>query len=179
MLAHSLTKVWRVQVVESQSNSLNLLFFFTALQDRRHTAQFFVSVWCVGPPRPPRRLASCSPRWTLCRSDTAPSHAPPNCSIPAGTVCSSTRAELVAMRAALEEVPQLGDDLDETPLMLCTDSQAALATLASSVGAQKTALGATSSRRPRKRADRSAYIGTSPLRAPRKWTCGRAGERGL
>ena len=31
------------------------------------------------------------------------------------------------MRAALEDVPQLGDDLDETPLMLCTDSQAALA----------------------------------------------------
>ena len=83
------------------------------------------------------------------------------------------------MRAALEEVPQLGDDLDETPLMLCTDSQAALATLASGAGAQKTALGAASSRRPRKRADRSAYIGTSPLRAPRKWTCGRAGERGL
>ena len=38
--------------------------------------------------------------------------------IPAGTVCSSTRAELVAMRGALEEVPQLGDDLDETPLIL-------------------------------------------------------------
>ena len=29
MLAHSLTKVWRVQVVESQSNSLNLLFFYS------------------------------------------------------------------------------------------------------------------------------------------------------
>ena len=47
------------------------------------------------------------------------------------------------MRAALEELPQLGDDLDETPLILCTDSQAALATLASGAGAQKTALGAS------------------------------------
>ena len=61
---------------------------------------------------------------------------------PAGSVCSSTRAELVAMRATLEEVQQLGDDLDETPLILCTDSQAALATLATGAGAQKSALGA-------------------------------------
>ena len=57
-------------------------------------------------------------------------------------MCSSTRAELVAMRAALEEVQQLRDDLDETPLILCTDSQAALATLATGAGAQKSALGA-------------------------------------
>ena len=61
---------------------------------------------------------------------------------PAGAVCSSTRAELVAMRAALAEVQQLGDDLDETPLILCTDSQAALATLATGAGAQKSAMGA-------------------------------------
>ena len=61
---------------------------------------------------------------------------------PAGAVCSSTRVELVAMRAALEEVQQLGDDLDETPLILCTDSQAALATLATGAGAQKSAMGA-------------------------------------
>ena len=46
------------------------------------------------------------------------------------------------MRAALEEVQQLGDDLDETPLILCTDSQAALATLATGAGAQKSAMGA-------------------------------------
>ena len=46
------------------------------------------------------------------------------------------------MRAALGEVQQLGDDLDETPLILCTDSQAALATLATGAGAQKSALGA-------------------------------------
>ena len=29
MLPHSLTKVWRVQIVKSQSNPLNLLFFYT------------------------------------------------------------------------------------------------------------------------------------------------------
>ena len=61
---------------------------------------------------------------------------------PAGAVCSSTRAELVAMRTALEEVQRLGDATSVTPLVLCTDSQAALATLATGAGAQRTALGA-------------------------------------
>ena len=46
------------------------------------------------------------------------------------------------MCAALEEVQQLGDDLAETPRVLCTNSQAALATLATTAGAQRTALGA-------------------------------------
>ena len=57
----------------------------------------------------------------------------------AGKVCSSTRAELVAMRMALEAVRRREDDL---PLVVCSDSQAALATLASGAGAQTTALGA-------------------------------------
>ncbi|KAF0304474.1 RNA-directed DNA polymerase from mobile element jockey [Amphibalanus amphitrite] len=61
---------------------------------------------------------------------------------PAGAVCSSTRAELVAMRAALEEVQQLEDATSATPLVLCTDSQAALATLATGAGEQRTTLGA-------------------------------------
>ena len=61
---------------------------------------------------------------------------------PAGVVCSSTRAELVAMRAALEQVQQLEGATSATPLVLCTDSQAALATLATGAGAQRTALGA-------------------------------------
>jgi len=62
---------------------------------------------------------------------------------PAGAVCSSTRAELVAVRAALEAVQRMGNDLGESPVVICTDSQAALATLASGAGAQLTALGAT------------------------------------
>ena len=48
-------------------------------------------------------------------------------------------AELVAMRMALEAVHRREDDL---PLVVCSDSQAALATLASGAGAQTTALGA-------------------------------------
>ena len=61
---------------------------------------------------------------------------------PAGAVCSSTRAELVAIRAALEEMQRLDSTPNATPLVVCTDSQAALATLASGAGAQRTALGA-------------------------------------
>ena len=55
---------------------------------------------------------------------------------PAGAVCSSTRAELVAMRAALEELRNLGAALMDTSLVLCTDSQAALAMPATGSGAQ-------------------------------------------
>ena len=49
----------------------------------------------------------------------------------AGAVCSSTCAELVAMCAALEEVQRLDHTPYTTPLVVCTDSQAALAPLAS------------------------------------------------
>ena len=60
---------------------------------------------------------------------------------PAGSACSSTRAELVAIRVALEKILQLGE-VEEKPVVMCTDSQAAIATLASGAGAQNTALGA-------------------------------------
>ena len=75
---------------------------------------------------------------------------------PAGAVCSSTRAELVALRAALEAVQRMGANLGERPLVICTDSQAALATLASGAGAKSTVLeqkyGACSWQ-PKRRAD--------------------------
>ena len=53
---------------------------------------------------------------------------------PAGAVCSSTRAELVAMRSALEELRNLGAALERTSVVRCTVSQAALATLATGAG---------------------------------------------
>ena len=62
--------------------------------------------------------------------------------VAAGSPCSSTRAELTAMRAALEEVSELADDLATGPVVLCTDSQAALLTVAGGPGAQPTRLGA-------------------------------------
>ena len=62
--------------------------------------------------------------------------------VAAGSLCSSTRAELTAMRAALEEVSELADDLATGPVVLCTDSQAALLTVAGGPGAQLTRLGA-------------------------------------
>ena len=61
---------------------------------------------------------------------------------PAGKLCSSTRAELVALRVALESVLQLEGDPAKLPVIICTDSQAALATLEAGAGAQTTALGA-------------------------------------
>ncbi|KAF0307222.1 Retrovirus-related Pol polyprotein from type-1 retrotransposable element R1 4 [Amphibalanus amphitrite] len=61
---------------------------------------------------------------------------------PAGKICSSTRAELVAIRGALEMLLQLEGGLAESPVIVCADSQAALATLASGAGSQTTALGA-------------------------------------
>ncbi|KAF0297157.1 putative RNA-directed DNA polymerase from transposon BS [Amphibalanus amphitrite] len=61
---------------------------------------------------------------------------------PAGRICSSTRAELVAIRGALEMLLRLEGGLAESPVIVCADSQAALATLASGAGSQATALGA-------------------------------------
>ena len=46
------------------------------------------------------------------------------------------------MRAALEEVSELTGDLARGPVVLCTDSQAALALLAGGAGTQETQLGA-------------------------------------
>ena len=62
--------------------------------------------------------------------------------VAAGSLCSSTRAELFAMRAALEEVSELTGDLATGPVVLCTDSQAALALIANGAGIQTTPLGA-------------------------------------
>ncbi|XP_043213789.1 ribonuclease H-like [Amphibalanus amphitrite] len=61
---------------------------------------------------------------------------------PAGKICSSTRAELVAIRGALEMLLRLEGGLAESPVIVCADSQEALATLASGAGSQATALGA-------------------------------------
>ena len=62
--------------------------------------------------------------------------------VPADSACSSTHAELVAPRVALDEVQRMEADPAGRLIVACTDSQAALATLASGAGAQTTALGA-------------------------------------
>ena len=62
--------------------------------------------------------------------------------VAAGSLCSSTRAELYAMRAALEEVSELTGDPATGPVVLCTDSQASLALLSGGAGSQTTPLGA-------------------------------------
>ena len=49
--------------------------------------------------------------------------------VAAGRLCSSTRAELCAIKAALEEVSNLSGAEAEGPVVLCTDSQAALSLL--------------------------------------------------
>ena len=51
---------------------------------------------------------------------------------PAGKICSSTR--LVAMRGALEMLLQLEGGPADSPVIVCADSQAALATLANGAG---------------------------------------------
>ena len=61
--------------------------------------------------------------------------------VPAGQLCSSTRAELVALLAAVEavlELPQRGG----LPEVACLDSRAALLLLAGGAAAQSTPLGA-------------------------------------
>lgn len=62
--------------------------------------------------------------------------------IAAGSLCSSTRAELFAMKAALEEVSRLTGDLAEGPVVLCADSQAALSLLQGGANSQTTPIGA-------------------------------------
>ena len=65
-----------------------------------------------------------------------------SCRPPAGKVCSSTRAELVALREALDVVLRREAGEEEKLVVICTDSQAAIATLANGAGAHTTALGA-------------------------------------
>ena len=58
--------------------------------------------------------------------------------VPAGQYCNSTRAELFALKAALECVAGLSGEQAAGPLVVCTDSRAALALLESGAGAQRT-----------------------------------------
>ena len=60
----------------------------------------------------------------------------------AGQYCSSTRAELFALKAALECVAGLSGEQAAGPVVVCTDSRAALALLESGAGAQRTPAGA-------------------------------------
>ena len=195
MLAHSLTKVWRVQVVESQSNSLNLLFF-TALQDRRQhwpdtRQEAYCSIFRICLVRG-SASATATARVLLSTLNTVPERH--------GAVPRSAKL-LNSGRHGLQQHPsRAGGDARRARGGAAAgrrsgwDPADAVHRLAGSARhprerrrgtrrrkllAASTALGAASSRRPRKKAHRSAYIGTSPLRAPRKWTCGWAGERGL
>ena len=60
--------------------------------------------------------------------------------VAAGLACSSTRAELTALRAALRATAEL--PITEQQITICTDSQAALRLLESGPAAQTTTLGA-------------------------------------
>ena len=61
--------------------------------------------------------------------------------VPAGMLCSSTRAELWALRAALRCLADLLEHLGPDPVIACTDSRAALALLESGAGAQRSQVG--------------------------------------
>jgi ribonuclease HI len=66
--------------------------------------------------------------------------------VPAGAHCSSTRAELVALRAALEMVTELlplvePDGGEREPVVICSDSMAALTMLSGGAAAQRSLLG--------------------------------------
>ena len=64
--------------------------------------------------------------------------------VAAGSLLSSTRASLMAIRTALEEVSTVAGDLATGPaVVLYTDSQAALATVAGGPRTQTTRQGAT------------------------------------
>jgi len=60
--------------------------------------------------------------------------------VPAGSMCSSTRAELCALRAALRTAVEL--EADSRTVVICTDSQAALRLLEGGPAAQGSVLGA-------------------------------------
>ena len=57
--------------------------------------------------------------------------------VAAGSLCSSTRAELFALRAALEDLSSSENHGPAHPLVICTDSRAALALLQSGPAAQR------------------------------------------
>ena len=58
---------------------------------------------------------------------------------PAGSVCSSYRAELIALRAAIDHLLK-NPAHEQDPVIFCTDSQAALASLRGGPAEQRTAL---------------------------------------
>ena len=62
--------------------------------------------------------------------------------VPAGAVCSSCRAELVALRAALAELRRLDCLSAGDKVLFCTDSQSSLAMLQSGPDTQLSAIGA-------------------------------------
>ena len=57
--------------------------------------------------------------------------------VAAGSLCSNTRAELFALRAALEEPSRAETRADSLPVVVCTDSMAALARLRIGPAAQR------------------------------------------
>ena len=59
--------------------------------------------------------------------------------VAAGQLCSSTRAELIALRAALQRIK---DEEERSPVIACSDSRAALEMLSQGAAAQTTPLGA-------------------------------------
>ena len=59
--------------------------------------------------------------------------------VAAGQLCSSTRAELFALRAALQRIQE---DEERSPVIACSDSRAALDMLSQGAAAQTTSLGA-------------------------------------
>ena len=61
--------------------------------------------------------------------------------VPAGRLCSSTRAELIALLAALEAAAEL-PGCEGLPVVACLDSKAALLLLAGGAAAKTSPLGA-------------------------------------
>ncbi|KAF0301100.1 hypothetical protein FJT64_026527 [Amphibalanus amphitrite] len=61
--------------------------------------------------------------------------------VPAGQLCSSTRAELCALKAALNAIRDADADIADDPIVIYTDSQAALRMLESGASSQTTHLG--------------------------------------
>ncbi|XP_043238346.1 uncharacterized protein LOC122389913 [Amphibalanus amphitrite] len=72
---------------------------------------------------------------------TLPSGETREVQVPAGQLCSSTRAELCALKAALNAIRDADADIADDPIVICTDSQAALRLLESGASAQTTHLG--------------------------------------
>ena len=86
------------------------------------------------PPAAAERYLATRPAQTVWIWSGGPAGGGASITVPSGAVCNSTRAELVAVHAALEEMRGLGAALEDVPVVLCTDSQAALAALVADAG---------------------------------------------